>query len=313
MCWTGFASRSHSRVTSVADTIECFDPRISADGRYVVYEADGAIVWRDRTEDVTRIAGNGRQPSITEDGRVILFTSDRDVYSVDRQSGETKRVSVDVMALDRTWVSNVSPSASADGRYVAFVARTPSAGRRIPVSDVFVRDTQLNVTRRIGSGWAPSMSADGRYVAFIGPVNGLNHIVLADLHVDTTRIITKSVKRGRANGSSANPRVSSNGRFVVFQSEASDLVPEEDINLLWDVFVYDRANDATMRVSGDSEGVWMEPSIGPSIDGSGSVIAFSSRHPTGAADKKNDFDLYVATTQPTPNRSSEGQKAALFK
>ena len=39
----------------------------------------------------------------------------------------------------------------------------------------------------------------------------------------------------------------------------------------------------------------MEPSGGPSIDAHGSVVAFSSRHPTDASDKRNDFDLYVAT------------------
>ena len=89
--------------------------------------------------------------------------------------------------------------------------------------------------------------------------------------------------------------MSSNGRFVVFQSEASDLVAEEDFNLLWDVFVYDRQNGTMVRVSGDPEGAWIEPSIGPSIDATGSMIAFSSRHPTGPTDTRNDFDLYVAT------------------
>jgi hypothetical protein len=48
-------------------------------------------------------------------------------------------------------------------------------------------------------------------------------------------------------------------------------------------------------VSGDAEGGWMEPSVGPSIDAHGSVVAFSSRHPTDVLDKRNDFDLYVAT------------------
>jgi hypothetical protein len=49
------------------------------------------------------------------------------------------------------------------------------------------------------------------------------------------------------------------------------------------------------RLSGDREEAWMEPSSGPSIDATGSVVAFSSRHPTDASDKRNDFDLYVAT------------------
>jgi len=285
----------------VARDIDCIHPGISADGRYVVYESGGEIVWRDRIQDVTRTAGKGRQPSITDDGRFLVFTSARDVYSIGLHSGETRRVSIDVTARDRRPVESNSPGASADGRYVSFAARPPFSGQRLPASDVFVRDTQLNVTRRVGSGWAPTMSGDGLYVAFVGQMNGLNHVVLADLHANTTRVITRSERGGRANGSSANPSFSSNGRFVVFQSEASNLVPEEDINLLWDVFVYDRESDTIARVSGDPDGVWMEPSIGPSIDGSGSVIAFSSRHPTGVADKRNDFDLYIATVRaPAP-------------
>ena len=124
---------------------------------------------------------------------------------------------------------------------------------------------------------------------------GLPHIFLADLHTGATRVITKSVRRGLANGASGKPKMSSDGRFVVFQSEASDLVAAEDFNLLWDVFVFDRTTGTMTRVSGDAEGEWMEPSAGPSIDARGSVVAFSSRHPTDVSDKRNDFDLYVVT------------------
>ncbi len=286
----------------ISGTTNCFHPGISADGRYVVFEADGTIVRRDRTEDVTSIAGNGAQPTITEDGRVIVFSSGGDIYAIESTGSVPRRVNLDLTPFFRTAVASVTPHASADGRYVSFTARPPSTGRHLPAADVFVRDTQTNVTRHIGSGWTPTISGDGRYLAFIGAVNRLNHVFLADLHTNTTRIITNSMQRGRANGSSANPQISSDGRFVVFQSEASDLVPEEDINLLWDVFVYDRASDTIARVSGDADGVWMEPSVGPSIDAGGSVIAFSSRHPTGAADTGNDFDLYVATIANTNRR-----------
>ena len=81
-----------------------------------------------------------------------------------------------------------------------------------------------------------------------------------------TRVITNSVRRGLANGASAKPKMSSDGRFVAFQSEASDLVAAEDFNLLWDVFVFDRTTGAMSRVSGDPDEAWMEPSGGPSID-----------------------------------------------
>ncbi len=128
-----------------------------------------------------------------------------------------------------------------------------------------------------------------------GCLDRVPHIFVADLDTGASRIITKSVRRGLANGNSARPMMSSNGRFVAFQSEASDLVAVEDFNLLWDVFVLDRTTNAMTRLSGDREEAWMEPSSGPSIDATGSVVAFSSRHPTDASDKRNDFDLYVAT------------------
>ena len=122
----------------------------------------------------------------------------------------------------------------------------------------------------------------------------LPHIFLADLETGASRVITNSVRRGLANGRSAKPAMSPDGRFVSFQSEANDLVAAEDFNLLWDVFVFDRTTGAITRISGDREEVWMAPSGGPSIDATGSVVAFSSRHPTDASDKRNDFDLYVA-------------------
>ena len=75
------------------------------------------------------------------------------------------------------------------------------------------------------------------------------------------------------------------------------------------MFVFDRTTGAMIRVSGDREEVWMEPSGGPSIDATGSVVAFSSRHPTDASDKRNDFDLYVATvgmfSVPSPQRCGD--------
>ena len=311
--------RVRQRVTfdspDVAGPIDCFHPGISGDGRYLVFEADGSVVWRDRLKNVTRIAASGRQPSIAEDGQTIVFTSNHDVYSLDLHSEQSRRVSTDLPGFNGAPAASVNPSVSTDGRYVAFSAKPPFDVRRSPssqpVSRVFVRDTALNVTRQVGMGWAPSMSGDGRYVAFVGPVNGLTHIFLADLQTNTTGVVTKSIRRGRANGASANPGISSDGRFVVFQSQASDLVRDEDFNLLWDVFVYDRTSETITRVSGDPDDMWMEPSIGPSIDGTGSVIAFSSRHPTGAADKRNDFDLYVAALHAPTARaalSTEDQK-----
>ena len=284
-------------------------PGISGDGRFIIFERSNAVVLYDRTMDVTTILGEGLQPFITENGRVAIFSApgfDRvagadvngpymDIYSVDLAGGQAHRVSVGMQGLDAQMASSMEPSASSDGRYVAFSSRRQPHGGRGDSPFVFVRDTALQITRLVGTGWSPSLSGDGRLIAYVGMSDRVPHIFVADLDTGASRIITKSVRRGLANGNSARPMMSSNGRFVAFQSEASDLVAVEDFNLLWDVFVMDRTTNAMTRLSGDREEAWMEPSSGPSIDATGSVVAFSSRHPTDASDKRNDFDLYVAT------------------
>jgi len=67
----------------------------------------------------------------------------------------------------------------------------------------------------------------------------------------------------------------------------------EDINLLPDVFIFDRHTGQISPVSLGRRGPWMEESVAPSIDASGAVVAFTSRHPMSALDVLNDFDLFV--------------------
>jgi Tol biopolymer transport system component len=305
-------ARRHVTLESAAAGAHAGDsshPSISGDGRYVAFERADSVVFRDREAGITKIVGMGHQPSITENGGRVLFAAGRfdsatgvdangeksDIYVVDMHGARARRVSVDLEGLDPSATASVHPAGSRDGRFVAFSSRIQAAGSGTRSPQVFVRDTTLNTTRHVGAGWDPSLSGDGRFVAFVGLSNRLPQIFLRDLHTGATRIITNSVRRGLANGASAKPKVSSDGRFVAFQSEASDLVAAEDFNLLWDVFIFERTTGTLARVSGDPEGVWMEPSGGPSIDATGSVVAFSSRHPTDASDKRNDFDLYVAT------------------
>jgi len=271
----------------------CVHPRLSGDGRYLVYETADQIVLRDRHGNTEQIVGPGHRPLISADGRIILLTSGHDVFLQNVESPTVTRVGADVPGLDAALTSSTSASVSADGRLVAFASRPRHATARTHESAVFTTDIEHNVTRRIGAGWTPAISADGRYVAYVRDERRRTHIFVTDLHDGTTRMITKSVRGGAANGSSASPALSSDGRFVVFQSEASDLVQEEDFNLLWDIFLYDQSTGTTTRVSGDRDQAWMEPSVAPSIGAGGSIVTFSSRHPTGAADKGNDYDLYV--------------------
>jgi Tol biopolymer transport system component len=337
---------------------DCARPGISRDARYLVFDCtvsrNGqppavAVVLRDRWKDVnTVIAGmtSGADDNawtadaaISEDGRVVVFESTmtdlvpgrdensvgRDIYLFDVPTGVLRRVSLDIAGRQSPVGSSFSPAVSADGRYVAFTSTAeldgapdkPAAARR-PFSQVYVRDTHLNVTRRVsvcprgaapnGRSWHPAISGDGRYVTFVsdatnlapGDKNRLADVFLYDTSTGATVLVSRTVKGSAANGASALPAISADGEVVAFQSDASDLVcarqcgdAVEDINLLPDVFLFARATAVVTRISGDATGGWMSPSVAPALDASGRLVTFTSRHPTDASDDRNDFDLFV--------------------
>jgi Tol biopolymer transport system component len=333
-------------------------PRISADGRFLVYESllaahppRSEIVLRDRLYGNVTIVSAGLRgepadgissaPEISRDGRVIVFSSAAtnlvggrdangrrdDVYAFDVRGGNVTRISVDNEGVQPASGASVAPSVSGDGRYVAFASSATFDGSAMttgtgfppgrPVFEVYVRDRERNVTSPVsraggrrpdGASWTPAMSADGRYVAFVSNATNLTpgdrnrspDVFLANLRDGSIELISRGVGGGSANGASGRPAASADGRFVAFQSEASDILcarrctsATEDINLLWDVFVLDRQGAAVTRVSGDAAAGWMEPSTGPSLDETGALVVFSSRHPIDASDMENDFDLFV--------------------
>jgi Tol biopolymer transport system component len=342
---------------------ECTHPRISGDGRYVVYESRPSsaqqspradIALRDRIEGSTRVLsvtarnandifGWSRSPDISEDGRVIAFSSaattlmagpdvngsSEDIYLIHLPALTITRASVTASGAQLARGDSILPSLSADGRWLAFAstaalggesdaAVTASARRPRPLRQVFLRDavdgTLTRVSRALGGGVPngdsslPSISADGRFVAFVSEASNLSpddgnragDVFLFDRELETVSLVSRAAGGSSANGESTAPMIAGNGRFVAFQSDASNLVCArhcsehgEDINLLWDAFVFDRSAGSIIRVSEDELGGWMEPSAGPAVDGTGLVVAFSSRHPVGGSDRADDFDLFV--------------------
>ena len=63
--------------------------------------------------------------------------------------------------------------------------------------------------------------------------------------------------------------------------------------MLLDVYVYSRLSGVMVRASLEEPGEWMETSHAPSLDSSGRVLVFASRHPIGIEDSRNDDDLFV--------------------
>jgi len=296
------------------------------------------------------VNGSSRDPDISDDGGIVVFSStatnlvagpdangaEEDVYAFDVASGSLRRVSLNDDGLQSTIGASFRPSLSADGHVIAFVSladldhQTPprrTGAQRRP-TQVFVRDLSLGRTIRISrtakgrppdqnSSW-PAVSGDGRYVAFAsespdlvdGDRNKASDVFLYDREKGTTTLVSRSALGGTANGVSTSPDVSFDGRFVAYQSDASDIVcahrcpaVAEDINLLWDVFVFDRFAGRSVQVSGDESGGWMEASDGPALAASAPVVAFSSRHPIDMSDHRNDFDLFIRAPFEPPKMS----------
>jgi Tol biopolymer transport system component len=189
-----------------------------------------------------------------------------------------------------------SPATSADGRFVAFVSNASNIvneGDRQNEFDVFVRDrsqgtvelVSISLTGTSGNAdsSSPAISGDGNIVAFSSRAsnlvdddqNGVEDVFVRDRGAGTTQRISVGVD-GEANGASSFPRVSADGRFVVFQSQATNLVGDEDTPTA-DIFVYDRDSGATSKVSVPAAGgLANAASITPAISGDGTTVAFIS-------------------------------------
>jgi len=287
------------------------DPAISADGSVVVFESGAADL----------LESGGDTPVSPGIYLVGLASSVR--MRVDAWEGRA-----------RPSGQSMSPAISADGRFVVFATRADLTCRaaaacsdelpdRNGLTDVYVRDMETNTIRRIshshaggdpdGASYDPAISGDGRFVAFVSEASNLTRgpkpraaqVYMQDLTSGVATLVSHTPAGRAGNGRSARPVMSHDGSIIAFQSLACDLVckgkcgpTERDINLVWDVFVHDGSNGLTTRVSSDDGEEWMEASRAPSIDASGRIVVFSSRHPVAPHDWKHDEDLFIHHRSP---------------
>src|SRR5262245_7829133 len=92
----------------------------------------------------------------------------------------------------------------------------------------------------------------------------------------TTDLVSLTQSGGQGNGDSRFPAISADGRYVVFESRADNLVPD-DTNGAFDIFVRDRVNGITERVSIGQGGVQANgTSDSAVISNNGQFVAFRS-------------------------------------
>ena len=211
------------------------------------------------------------------------------------QTGETKRISVSSNGTEGnegSWSSKISEN----GRYVTFMSTASNlvSGDGNDCTDIFIHDLQTGETKIVslssdgsqgnGASSDPTISADGRYVAFIsesnnlvpGDTNGFKDLFIHDMNSGETRIVTLAADGSQANNNSYTPSISADGCYIVFESDASNLV-QADTNEYADVFIHDQQTGETKRVSISSDGIQgNETSWFPSISSDGRYIVFES-------------------------------------
>ena len=208
-------------------------------------------------------------PVISGDGRFVAFTSfadnlvaedlneSSDVFVRDLQTNTTTRASEYQGGFEADF-DNFRPSISADGRFVAFDSDAANLawGDTNDTFDVFVKDRQTDILTRVsvndageegsGDSLRPAISADGRTVAFYsevsslvpGDTNGVSDVFVHDRRSRATKRVSVTATGAEANGDSVRPAISADGRLVVFESDATNLVAG-DSNQFTDIFVND--------------------------------------------------------------------------
>ena len=263
-------------------------------------------------------AGASYEPALSADGRFVAFTSTAinldpadadpayDVFLHDRQSGTTELISFNVAETSGAGFAG-APALSADGRIVAFSSSSPDV---VPnddngVEDIFVRDRQTGQTTRLslaaggdeadGDSYEPALSADGRFVAFWSyatnltgvDVGGWANAYVRDRQTGQIELASRAGEDDVGNGDSIRPRLSADGRFVVFESEATNLTGAPDDNFVADVFRHDRQNGGTALVSLGAAGPGDGESLRPAISGDGGFVAFHADAANLVADDTN--------------------------
>jgi Tol biopolymer transport system component len=183
------------------------------------------------------------------------------------------------------------PSVDANGRYVAFLsdATNLTGDPASPVDEVFRFDRQTGAMHRMSStlfgiNGRPDVANTGAVVyartagdAARGDTNFFRDIYLA-VNTATTQYLSMSTIGigGASNGASDDPRISADGRVVVFESQASNLVAA-DGNAATDVFARDLLTGTTTRLS-DAPGVDQngQSSFDPDISYDGRFVVFTS-------------------------------------
>lgn len=272
--------------------------QVSDNGQYVVFRSDAANLFP--------LKSGADNPT----GKYPLDDYWGDTFVHDRQTGETNLVSVNSegeRADNDSWDADIS----AEGRFVVFATSASNLGECDQLQGcsigVYIHDRQSGETHRVSRAFdggqeddysnRPSISGDGNQVAFQsdstnlieGDTNGATDIFVANLSSGAKIRVSVASDGQQANAPSRNPEISANGRFVVFESFADNLLPGDGNNTCDnnydgiyvencpDIFLHDLLTGQTNLVSVLTDGTQADGwSSNATISGDGRMVAFTS-------------------------------------
>lgn len=230
----------------------------SADGRYVAFYSAAS----DMSETPDRARGT-------------------DVYVRDMQEGVTEKITVAPDGSDGSNGSTINLNSaylndiSSDGRFVTFSSSMTNLTENVDtngrITDTFLRDRQTDKTEIVSlsnSGeqgndavGSSSVTTDGTEVIFESwatnlvdqPIGPGGNIYVRDRAAGTTTLLEVAGEGVVPDGEVSLSGMSDDGRFVLFNSGATNLIPY-DGNATWDTFIYDRETERVERVSVANDG-----------------------------------------------------------
>ncbi len=273
------------------------------------------------------------QPVISGDGGFVAFVSPatnlvpgattglEELYLYDRADGSLQWITTPLSGSVNDGLSG-EPAISADGNWVAFSSNSTQliVNDTFGMRDIFLWNRASSTIERVSVtqtgdeadslSYVPALSADGRFIAFrshasnlvAGDSNSMGDIFLSDRQNGTMQRVNLSSSGEQAlGGPSDEPAISADGRFIVFRSMATNLIPN-DTNGGRDIFVRDMQGTTT-RVSVDSNAVESNGgSYSPVISADGAAIAFYS--------DANNLDLVRADDNGTADVFAHGEPPA---
>lgn len=256
---------------------------ISGNGRYVTYQSDGNLGWTNS--------------DMTNRGITQIYVYDRITKSTEIMNGNGGNG------------ASYYPSISADGRYVTFASAANDlvAGDTNKQTDLFLWDRRTGTITRVYTetynnhitNFNPSISADGRYIAFTrANMTSQSCIFVIDTLTNTTKQIMGKSASGTPvapNGYMYCPKISGNGRYVTFYSDATNLDPK-DTNNRDDVYRADMFQPvayATLVSISKTNTAGNGQSYVPSISYDGRYVAFLSGATDLVSGDTNTEDVFV--------------------